>query len=99
MRSSSRRSRLSPRDQKLYRLANQVSAVINRVRRAYGSTSMSTFSARAEVQQAEQQINQMACRLLGGKSTMTDWYQTLKDYEALWMGLLDENLQAERHAA
>ncbi len=93
--------RLAGRSYPLTRLGNELSAVINRVRQAFGPISMRHIAERWEIRQAEQVVNGVARRLQGGECDWTEWDQALRDYEQAWMNLLDEarGAQAKRHAA
>ncbi|NKB69967.1 MAG: hypothetical protein GKR89_23075 [Candidatus Latescibacteria bacterium] len=94
---ASRRSRAHS----LVQLADEVSAVINRVRRAFGSIPMAPVAARPEIAQAEEAVNRAASHLRGGQTDWSGWRQALYEYEALWMALLDEvrQTQDKRYAA
>ena len=79
-----------PRANSLVQLADDVSAVINRVRRAFGTIPMGPVASRPEIAQAEEAVNQAALHLRGGQTDWSGWRQALYEYEALWMALLDE---------
>ncbi len=74
----------------LVRLGDELSTVINRVRRAFGSIPMWGVAARPQVEQAEQALEQVAGQLLGGEVDGAAWDQALQEYECTWMVLLDE---------
>lgn len=93
--------RLADRSYPLARLGNELSAVINRVRQAFGPISMRQVAERFEVQEAEQAVNGAARQLQSGECDWSAWTQVLQDYEDVWMVLLDElrGARTKRHAA
>ncbi|MFT5090070.1 MAG: hypothetical protein ACI906_001023 [Candidatus Latescibacterota bacterium] len=83
------------------RLGSEVCAVINRVRRSFGSIPMRGPAALPQVRQAEQVVDQTARQLLRGDADLSTWYRALRQYEDCWMLAL-EQLRSERkkrHAA
>ncbi len=72
------------------RLGGELSAVINRVRRAFGPISMQGPASRPEIRQAEKVVDQTARRLLRGESDLSAWYLALRKYEETWMLQLDQ---------
>ena len=85
----------------LSRLGDELSAVINRVRQAFGPIPMWEAAARPQVVQAERAVNLVAGQLQRGESDMAAWHRALCRYERTWMSLLDElrGAAAKRHAA
>ena len=83
------------------RLSQELSAVINRVRRAFGPISMWGAAFRPQVGRAEQALERVAGQLLCGEVDSSAWQQALRQYERMWMALLDElrDPTATRHAA
>ena len=71
------------------RLGGELSAVINRVRHAFGPISMREPASCSEIRQAEKAVDQIARRLLRGESDLTAWYLALRKYEETWMLQLD----------
>lgn len=92
-----RASRANP----LLRLSSQLSAVINRVRRAFGPISMADMARRPEVIQAEARISAMAWQVAQGERDLGAWRRALEEYEGVWMELLANGCRAgeNRHAA
>ena len=83
------------------RLGSELSAVINRVRRAFGPVSMRPMADLPQIRQAEEQVDQTARLLLRGEADLRTWYRMLRLYEDTWMGQLRQ-MRAEgekRHAA
>ena len=76
-----KRQRISLRSPSVSRLGSELSAVINRVRSAFGSISMSGPAACAEIKQAEQVVDQTACQMLRGEADLSTWYRILRQYE------------------
>ena len=72
----------------LTRLGAELSAVINRVRRAFGPVSMADFAGRPEILQAERQVTMVAWQVVRGLQQPEAWHQALAQYEACWMQLL-----------
>ena len=72
----------------LTRLGDELSAVINRVRRAFGASSMAELASRPEILQAEQQVALVARQLARGEQAAERWTQVLAEYEGCWMSLL-----------
>ena len=70
------------------RLGAELSAVINRVRRAFGPVSMADFAGRPEILQAERQVALVAWQVAQGLQQPEAWGQALAQYEACWMQLL-----------
>lgn len=83
------------------RLGGELSAVINRVRRAFGPLSMRESALHPEIRKAEQLVDQAARRCLRGEAEPTAWYRALRQYEECWMLQLDQlrRLTSERCAA
>ena len=83
------------------RLGGELSAVINRVRRAFGPIPMREPATRPEIKQAERMVDQAARQLLRGEVDLSAWYRALRRYEDTWMLQLEElrSAEAERHAA
>ena len=83
------------------RLADELGAVINRVRRTFGSIPMRAAASRPQVPRAERALERVAGQLLCGEVDSSDWQQALREYECMWMALLDElrDPTATRHAA
>jgi hypothetical protein len=83
------------------RLGEELSAVINRVRRAFGPIPMWGAASKPQVGRAEQALERVAGQLLCGEVDGTTWHQALLEYECMWMALLDQLRGAEstRHAA
>lgn len=69
-------------------LGAELSAVINRIRRAFGPVSMADFAGRPEILQAERQVNLAAYQVARGERQPEVWRQALAHYEACWMQLL-----------
>lgn len=69
-------------------LGTELSAVINRVRRAFGPVSMANFAGRPEILQAERQVARVAYQVARGERQPEAWQQALAHYEACWMQLL-----------
>ena len=82
-------------------LAEELGAVINRVRRAFGPIPMGEAASRPQVPRAEQALERVAGQLLCGEVDSSAWQQALRQYECMWMALLDElrDPTATRHAA
>lgn len=72
----------------LTRLGAELSAVINRVRRAFGPVSMAEFAGRPEILQAERQVTMVAWQVVRGQQRPEAWQQVLAQYEACWMQVL-----------
>ena len=83
------------------RLGGELSAVINRVRSAFGPIPMHGSAARPRVKRAEQVVDQTARQLLRGEADLSAWYQVLRQYEDAWMLELERvrGAQPERCAA
>lgn len=81
----------------LARLGAELSAVINRVRRAFGPVSMADLAGRPEILQAERQVTLVAWQVVRGQQAPEAWQQVLAQYEACWMQLLGAG-QASRAA-
>ena len=83
------------------RLAEELGAVINQVRRAFGPIPMWGAASRPQVGRAEQALERVAGQLLCGEVDSSAWQQALREYERMWMALLDElrDPTATRHAA
>ncbi|MGY8826784.1 MAG: hypothetical protein ACKVJG_23185 [Candidatus Latescibacterota bacterium] len=62
------------------RLGSEVCAVINRVRRSFGSIPMRGSAALPQVCQAEQVVDQTARQLLRGDADLSTWYRALRQY-------------------
>ena len=69
-------------------LGAELSAVINRVRRAFGPVPMAEFAGRPEIIQAERQVALVAWQVVRGQQPHEVWQQVLAQYEACWMQLL-----------
>ena len=82
-------------------LGQELSAVINRVRQAFGPIPMWGAASRPQVGRAEQALERVAGQLLCGEVDSSAWQQALREYERMWMALLDElrDPTATRHAA
>ena len=83
----------------LAQLGSELSCVINRVRRAYGALSMAEVAQCRQMKRAEDRVNRAAWDLQRGLSDSRQWHEVLCQYEAVWMDLLDQVRQSERHAA
>ena len=83
----------------MHQLGNELSCVINRVRRAYGTLSMAEVARCTQMKRAEDQVNRAAWDLQRGLSDSRQWHEVLCRYEAVWMDLLGQIRQSERHAA
>lgn len=96
-----KRQRISPRSRSAARLGSELSAVINRVRSAFGPISMRGPAAGPEIKRAEQIVDQTARQLLRGEADLNAWYRVLRQYEQTWMVELESarGVQAERCAA
>ena len=81
------------------RLGSEVSAVINRVRRAFGPISMRGSADLPQIHQAEKIVDQTARQLLRGEADLSAWYSALRRYEETWMGRLEQLQNHARHAA
>lgn len=83
------------------RLGGELSAVINRVRSAFGPIPMHGSAARPQVQRAEKIVDQTARQLLRGEADLSAWYRVLRQYEDAWMLELERvrGARAERCAA
>ena len=79
------RRRRSPKSQSTSRLGSELSAVINRVRSAFGPISMRAPATRPQIKQAGQVIDQTARQLLRGEADLSTWYRVLRQYENTWM--------------
>ena len=76
-----KRQRIFLRSPSVSRLGSELSPVINRVRSAFGSVSMSGPAACPEIKQAEQVVDQTACQMLRGEADLSTWYRILRQYE------------------
>ena len=96
-----RRQRRFRSSNSVSRLGSELSAVINRVRSAFGSISMRGSATRPEIQRAEKVVDQTARQLLRGEADLSTWYRVLRQYENSWMVELDalRSTQAKRCAA
>ena len=74
-----------PTSPSISHLGGELSAVINRVRSAFGPISMHGSAARPQVQRAEQVVDQTARQLLRGEADLSAWYRVLRQYEDAWM--------------
>ena len=72
----------------LARLGAELSAVINRVRQAFGPVSMAELAGHPEILQAESQVALVARQLMRGEQVAERWSQVLAKYERCWMSLL-----------
>lgn len=83
------------------RLGSEVCAVINRVRRSFGSIPMRASSALPAIRQAEKAVDQTARQLLRGEADLSTWYSALRQYEDTWMGQLEllRSSAEKKHAA
>jgi len=79
------KQRAFPMSPSVSRLGGELSAVINRVRSAFGPISMHGSAARPQVQRAEQVVDQTARQLLRGEADLSAWYRVLRQYEDAWM--------------
>jgi hypothetical protein len=77
--------RLSPRSYSIARLGGELSAVINRVRRAFGPIPMQGPASHPHIKEAEKMVDQVARRLLRGEADLSAWYRALRRYEDTWM--------------
>ncbi len=95
------RQRVSPTSPSVSRLGGELSAVINRVRSAFGPIPMRGSAARPRVQRAEKVVDQTARQLLRGEADLSAWYRVLRQYEDAWMLELERvrSARAERCAA
>ena len=80
-------------------LGNELSCIINRVRRAYGPLSMAEVARSTQMKRAEELVSRAARDLQRGLGDSRQWHEVLCKYEAVWMDLLDQIRQSERHAA
>ena len=96
-----KRQRISPRSQSISRLGSELSAVINRVRSAFGPIPMRGPATCPEIKQAEKVVDQTARQLLRGEADLSTWYRVLRQYEHTWMLELESarGTNAERCAA
>lgn len=69
-------------------LSAELSAVINRVRRAFGPVSMAELARHPEIFQAEQEVALVAGQVARGEQGKARWAQVLVHYEGCWMSLL-----------
>ena len=83
----------------LSRFCNDVSAVLNRVRIAFGSLSMKAVANRPEVKAAEVTIERAARLVRGGEEGLDVWQGALIVYEATWMAVLRELQRSGKSAA
>ena len=83
------------------RLGGELSAVINRVRSAFGPIPMRGSAAHPRVQRAEKVVDQTARQLLRGEADLSAWYRVLRQYEDAWMLELERmrGARTERCAA
>ncbi len=90
-----------PTSASVSRLGGELSAVINRVRSAFGPIPMRGAATRPRVQRAEQVVDQTARQLLRGEADISAWYRVLRQYEDAWMLELERvrGIRAERCAA
>ncbi|GEM_PF-2045376 len=79
------RRHLSSKSQSAARLGSELSAVINRVRSAFGPISMRGPAAQPKIKRAEQAVDQTARQLLRGEADLRTWYRVLREYEDTWM--------------
>ena len=95
------KQRAFPTSPSVPRLGGELSAVINRVRSAFGPIPMRGSAARPQVQRAEQVVDQTARQLLRGEADISAWYRVLRQYEDAWMLELERlrSARAERYAA
>lgn len=95
------RQRAFPTSPSVSRLGGELSAVINRVRSAFGPIPMRGLAGRPQVQRAEQVVDQTARQLLRGQADWSAWYRVLRQYEDAWMLELERtrSTRAERCAA
>jgi hypothetical protein len=82
-------------------LGGDLSAVINRVRQAFGPLSMRDSASLPEIQQAAGLVDRTARLLLRDEADLTAWRRALCSYEKAWMLRLDQLRRrvAERCAA
>ncbi len=90
-----------PTSPSISRLGGELSAVINRVRSAFGPIPMRGSATRPRVQRAQQIVDQTARQLLRGEADLNAWYRVLRQYEDAWMLELEKvrDIRAERCAA
>lgn len=90
-----------PTSPSISHLGGELSAVINRVRSAFGPIPMRSSAARPRVQRAEQVVDRTARQLLRGEADLSAWYRVLRQYEDAWMIELERarGASAERCAA
>ena len=95
------KQRAFPMSPSVSRLGGELSAVINRVRSAFGPIPMRSSAARPRVQRAEQVVDQTARQFLRGEADLGTWYRALRQYEDAWMLELERvrGARAERCAA
>ena len=91
----------SPMFPSVSRLGGELSAVINRVRSAFGPIPMRGSATRPQVQRAEKVVDQTARQLLRGEADLSAWYRVLRQYEDAWMLELERvrSARTERCAA
>ena len=85
-------ARRAPRNDRypIARMGSELSAVINRVRRAFGPLSMRESASHPEIRNAEQLVDRTARRCLRGEDDLVAWYRALRQYEECWMLQLDQ---------
>ena len=79
------RRHFSSKSQSAARLGSEPSAVINRVRSAFGPISMRGPADQPKIKRAEQAVDQTARQLLRGEADLRTWYRVLHQYEDTWM--------------
>ena len=79
------RRHLSSKSQSAARLGSELSAVINRIRSAFGPISMRGPADQPKIKRAEQAVDQTARQLLRGEADLRTWYRVLRQYEDTWM--------------
>ena len=91
----------SPISPSVSRLGGELSAVINRVRSAFGPIPMRGSAACPQVQRVEKVVDQTARQLLRGEADLSAWYRVLRQYEDAWMLELERvrGARTERCAA
>ncbi len=95
------KQRAFPMSPSVSRLGGELSAVINRVRSAFGPIPMRSSATRPRVLRAEQVVDQTARQILRGEADLSAWYRVLSQYEDAWMLELERvrGARAERCAA
>lgn len=70
-------------------LSEELSALINRVRQAFGPISMAELAGQPEIRDAEEQVALVAGQVARGQWDAEHWQRVLAHYEGCWMSLLE----------